>query len=359
MKMRKFLILLLAAVLSVPPIAQAAKLETATVGDLNYSFFDDVATVEVTTYRKANLTIPSEVIYNGRLYRVEAIAPSAFKNNTYITTVELPATLVSIGSSAFQGCRMSTINFPESLIDIGSYAFANSYLKSVNIPASTVGLGSHIFDSCVRLKTAVVNSNISTLPTYIFYGCTKLTDVTLAAAIKKIGDYAFMNCGSLQSLPISIMVTALGVSAFEHCPAITEIEIPANVNSLGKRAFADNAQLTSIVVRPVEPPTISSTTFDSSVMRSTLTVVPSGCKPAYKRASVWASFGNLHEVGEVTTLGDINGDGFIDSSDVSALLEIVLSGITGEINLAADINNSGTIDSTDVSALLELVLGGD
>lgn len=59
--------------------------------------------------------------------------------------------------------------------------------------------------------------------------------------------------------------------------------------------------------------------------------------------------------------GDLNEDGRIDGSDVSALLEIVLSG--GEISakqlMAGDFTDDGRIDGSDVSALLEVVLSGE
>lgn len=55
--------------------------------------------------------------------------------------------------------------------------------------------------------------------------------------------------------------------------------------------------------------------------------------------------------------GDINGDGAVDSSDVSALLEMVLSG-TDAVTPEADLNGDGAIDSNDVAALLEQVLAG-
>lgn len=60
---------------------------------------------------------------------------------------------------------------------------------------------------------------------------------------------------------------------------------------------------------------------------------------------------------EAPILGDINGDGVIDSADVSAILEIVLTG--GSYVAAADIDGSGAIDSSDVSALLELTLSNN
>lgn len=54
--------------------------------------------------------------------------------------------------------------------------------------------------------------------------------------------------------------------------------------------------------------------------------------------------------------GDIDGDGSLDSTDVSILLELVLAG--GTYILEGDLNGDGSIDSSDVAILLELVLSG-
>ena len=54
-------------------------------------------------------------------------------------------------------------------------------------------------------------------------------------------------------------------------------------------------------------------------------------------------------------LGDVNGDGFINVADVTALIQIVLNSQT--IDLAvADLDNSGTINVADVTALIQMVL---
>ncbi len=57
-------------------------------------------------------------------------------------------------------------------------------------------------------------------------------------------------------------------------------------------------------------------------------------------------------------LGDTNGDGIIDSSDVSLMISYILGNNTQEINFAnADINADGIIDSSDVSGVIAIILG--
>ena len=54
-------------------------------------------------------------------------------------------------------------------------------------------------------------------------------------------------------------------------------------------------------------------------------------------------------------VGDVNGDGDIDISDVVALVNIILSDGTDE-NSSADVNGDGSVDISDVVALVNIIL---
>ena len=56
-----------------------------------------------------------------------------------------------------------------------------------------------------------------------------------------------------------------------------------------------------------------------------------------------------------TRKGDINYDGDIDVSDVTALIAIVLNNASADMNVA-DLNNDSVIDVSDVTAVIALVL---
>ena len=62
--------------------------------------------------------------------------------------------------------------------------------------------------------------------------------------------------------------------------------------------------------------------------------------------------------GDETILGDINGDQNVTISDVTALIDLLLSGDTIN-NTAADVNGSGEVTIADVTALIDLLLSGN
>ncbi len=56
-------------------------------------------------------------------------------------------------------------------------------------------------------------------------------------------------------------------------------------------------------------------------------------------------------------LGDVNKDGSVTISDVSALVRIILGGDATDLDLqSADVNEDGNVTVADVSALVSLIL---
>lgn len=55
--------------------------------------------------------------------------------------------------------------------------------------------------------------------------------------------------------------------------------------------------------------------------------------------------------------GDVNGDGEVNISDVTALIDLLLSGETG--TEMADVNSDGEVNISDVTSIIDMLLGGD
>ena len=74
---------------------------------------------------KGDVVVANEVSYNDESYQVAAIGDGAFYHNTDITSVKIPATVVTIQRSAFYGCiRLSSVTALAEKFDyIGTYPF--------------------------------------------------------------------------------------------------------------------------------------------------------------------------------------------------------------------------------------------
>ena len=62
------------------------------------------------------------------------------------------------------------------------------------------------------------------------------------------------------------------------------------------------------------------------------------------------------EQGEVPVTGDVNGDGYVTSADVTAIYDVLL-GINDSLATAADVNGDGFVTSADVTAVYDIMLG--
>lgn len=72
--------------------------------------------------------------------------PYSFAEGCWITDVNIPANIKSIGDRAFDRCYLQNIEFPEGLQDIGMYAFWGLKCKRIELPSTITYLGFSCFD---------------------------------------------------------------------------------------------------------------------------------------------------------------------------------------------------------------------
>lgn len=174
------------------------------------------------------VTIPSEVSYNGKTYTVKGVEESAFADCSSLVSVNLPATIETIGESAFSDCKM---------------------LKNIVIPNSVKNIGDYAFWNCSALESVVLPNNVNKISDGVFFGCTSLSLVSIPASVSKIGACAFYRCSSLTSIVIPNSVSNIGTGAFEGC---TSLCLAFDNNSvapvLGEDAFSNISSTASLCV---------------------------------------------------------------------------------------------------------------
>lgn len=132
-------------------------------------------------------TVPATITVGGITYKVESVAPDAFKNCRKLTSVKISAGVQKIGKNAFSGCsRLSSVTIGKDVTEIGDGAFANcKALKKITIPATVTKIGKKAFNKCKKLKTVTIKTKkLKTVGSSAFKGIAKKAVIKLPKAKK-------------------------------------------------------------------------------------------------------------------------------------------------------------------------------
>lgn len=139
------------------------------------------------------ITVPATITVGGITYKVESVAPDAFKNCRKLTSVKISAGVQKIGKNAFSGCsKLSSVTIGKDVTEIGAGAFANcKALKKITIPAAVTKIGKKAFNKCKKLKTVTIKTKkLKTVGSSAFKGIAKKAVIKLPkaknAAYKKL-----------------------------------------------------------------------------------------------------------------------------------------------------------------------------
>ena len=167
--------------------------------------------------------------------------------NGSVTYQDVEYNVVSIGGSAFSGCRsLTSVGDLSACTSIGAYAFYQcSSLTSVGDLSACTSIGDIAFRSCSSLTSVGDLSACTSIGNYAFYDCSSLTSVGDLSACTSIGNYAFYDCRSLTSVDLSAC-TSIGGNAFSGCSRLTSVGNLSACTSIGGNAFSGCSSLTSV-----------------------------------------------------------------------------------------------------------------
>jgi hypothetical protein len=189
---------------------------------------------------------------------------------------------------------------------IGMYAFmgCTGLNQPLVLPGSLTTMNESAFQGCTALPEVTTNASLTGIPEQAFYGCSSLTRVNIADGLQSIGRIAFANCTSLEYVNIPESVTAIDSTAFYNDPNLT---IGVWFGSYGHE-YAQSHNIPYILLDSV-------------------------------------------------LLGDANGDGYVNISDVTDIQRAVAEiGTLDDLRKkAADVNGDGVV-TIDDATLLQMYL---
>ena len=193
------------------------------------------------------LSIPSEVEFNGKVLKVIEICDDFASSNLQISSLSVDEGIISIGARAFKNCaNLATVNIAQSVTYLGEECFYGCSALESFCNNGIVTMGASSFAECKNLKVISIES-LDSLQQKTFLNCSQLMNCNLPN-IKSIGKEAFKNCLSLKEYYIPAGVTTIGESAFEGCTSLVRMIFPDNVKELGKGVFYQCTALTSISI---------------------------------------------------------------------------------------------------------------
>lgn len=329
-------------------------------------------------------------------YTVKKIGSSAFSGCAAVTDVTIPDSVTKISSSAFQGCKaLENINIPKYVKEIERQAFSDcSSLKSVSISDSVTEIGEYTFSGCSSLKEITIPGSITSIRSGVFQNCSALESVTISNGITSIDSNAFGGCTSLKKIliPDSVKYIKGGSEFYSGDMILENIKyFEGNSECSGYYGYgyhnrftrAETADDGGVVFRCVncgaelryyavdtgEQPDISDTTdktVDSVIIPDTTLVTEVSRetkpfdKPQITEPVTSIITDDISETEPVTapieSLGDINGDGKVNSKDLTRLMKII-AGVSGESAENVDINGDGKVNSKDLTRLMKMIAG--
>lgn len=137
-----------------------------------------------------HLTIPEKI--NGKT--VVGFTENAFKSihEEHADHLTVPATVRTVGDSAFQSITQVHINFLGEISEIGVSSF----------------------EGCTKLETLNLGTGLKSIPYRCFFGATSLAALDIPEGVTVIEENAFSSCTSMQTIVLPSSLTTVEDGAF-------------------------------------------------------------------------------------------------------------------------------------------------
>lgn len=168
-------------------------------------------------------------------------------NNT-LKHIVIPASVTSIGTSAFANCQALESFNVENATSLGQWTFENCYkLRSVKLGNKLTTINNSAFRYCTSLTSLDIPSSVTNLGRWVFGFCENLETITLHEGLQTLSESTFNNCGII-SIRIPSTVTAIPKYTFEGCQKLERVAMHDDITDIDNNAFYQCYSLKSIKI---------------------------------------------------------------------------------------------------------------
>lgn len=141
-------------------VAVANDCEEPIVEIYNEPSMPPVPTEYNSTSYEGDIVIPSEINYEGVLFKVTSIDPGAF-NGSNITSITLPQSIQSIGEAAFKYCsKLKTFTWPNNISILPPFVLYYSGVENLILPEGVTELNEGAIGELYHLKNLQLPSTL-------------------------------------------------------------------------------------------------------------------------------------------------------------------------------------------------------
>ena len=300
-----------------------------------------------------------------------------FLGDFSLSQVNIGPSVKVISEGMFNGCSaLTTLNFDPAcrLTRIDNEAFINSGLQNIDINQLGIGTIGEWALAQTKLSNVELGDGMTVLGEGALAHNSQLVTVVMPGmghnngpgnraphrphSIASISDYTFAGDGLLDASELlrEGTVTIGNYALYNVSADMDTMRLPSTVTYLGDMAMAGMTGMKVLKTAAADVPALGNNVWAGVDQPSVPLIAPDNeSSLLYQAADQWMNF--FFQADDDYILGDVNDDGNVNISDVTALINILLSGGDYDIRVA-DVNGDGSVNISDVTGLINMLLKG-
>ena len=314
---------------------------------------------------------------------VTTIGKFAFAECECLSKIDLSNNLTNLDYGTFQNCHsLIDIIIPNSVVSLGESMFVFcEKLQSITLPENLTILPKNIFATCRSLKSITIPDKVKIIDNYAFNGCYSLSNIEIPNSVETIRKGAFSACKGLSTVNLGFGIEVIEELSFEDCNQLDTFIchskiVPLTNNTAFKNSYIDYSTLivpdesidaykstapwkdfgtieglSGVEREKCATPTI---TFSNGKLTFICETEGATCFSTIKAPDAGSYSNNEVQLGMTYTVEVYATKPGYDDSDMTTMT-IYLS--EGAPSIKGDINTDGYVNMSDVTEIINIILG--